>query len=220
MRLFLIGCEYAGTTTLAVEMCRWAKEEMGIELGGIHDHWKIPEVVEHYPSALSEEEMQQFLGLSLRMKEAYMRHNLYYHTPHDGVEMNQIMIGYYIEDTIYARLYYHYGGPGMAGDRAVHSKKIEALVARLAPETVLILVKASAETIALRMQQARHAYQVIADTDIDRVSRLFEEAFETSILKNKLILDTTTATVAETLSAFVAKMQPFLTDADRRRRAT
>ena len=33
MRLFFIGCEYAGTTTLAVAIRQWAKEEMGIDLG-------------------------------------------------------------------------------------------------------------------------------------------------------------------------------------------
>jgi hypothetical protein len=216
MRLFLIGCEYAGTTTLAIAMRQWAKDEMGIELGSIHDHWKIPDVVEHYPVELSEEEKQQFLGLSLRMKEAYMRHNLYYHTPHEGTDAHQIIVGYYIEDSIYARMYYGYGGPGMAGDRARHSKSIESLVTRLAPQTVLILVKASAQTIARRMKETPHPYQVIREEDIDRTLRLFDAAFEASPLKNKMVLDTTTASVEETMVEFIKKMKPFITESDRR----
>ena len=218
MRLFFIGCEYAGTTTLAVAIRQWAKEEMGIELGIIHDHWKIPDVVEHYPDTLTEEDHQQFLALSTRVTESYMRHNLYYHTPHEGaVENDQIIIGYYIEDTIYARQYYNYGGPGQAGDRAVHSKKIEDMVVNLAPQTVLVLVKASPEVIARRMKETPHPHPVVQEADIERVSRLFEAAFDASRLSNKMVLDTSTATVEETLAQFVSQMEPFLTDADRLR---
>ena len=215
MRLFLIGCEYAGTTTLAISIYEWAKETLGIDFGIIHDHWKIPDVVEHYPNTLTEEEHQQFLGLSTRIKEAYMRHNLYYHTPHEGhVEEHNLTVGYYIEDTIYAHLYYNYGGTGQAGTRTVHSKKIEEILLNLAPQTVLVLVKAAPEVIARRMKENPHPYQVIKEQDIEHVSRLFETAFEASRIQNKLILDTSQATEEESLAEFAEKIQPFLTEID------
>ena len=219
MRLFFIGCEYAGTTTLAVAIRQWAKEEMGIDLGPLHDHWKIPDVVGHYPNTLTEKEYQQFLALSTRVTESFMRHNLYYHTPHErsGRFSDQIIIGHYIEDTIYASLYYNYGGPGQAGDRAVHSKGIEDIVVNLEPQTVLVLVKASPEVIARRMKEVPHPHGVVQEADIERVSRLFEAAFDASRLSNKMVLDTSTATVEETLAQFVSQMEPFLTDADRQR---
>ena len=37
MKLILIGCEYAGTTTLAIAFHDYAREHLGIELGSIHD---------------------------------------------------------------------------------------------------------------------------------------------------------------------------------------
>lgn len=190
---------------------------MGIELGSLHDHWKIPDVVDHHPVTPTEEDCRQFMGLSLKMQEAYMRHNLYYHAPHGVEDRDQIVVGFYIEDTIYARLYYRYGGPGMAGDRAVHSKNLEGLVARLAPQTVLILVKTAPEVIARRMHENPHPYPVVREEDIERVCRLFEAAFEASILKNKIVLDTSQATIEETMTVFAEQIQSFLTEADKRR---
>src|SRR5207247_10782216 len=54
--------------------------------------------------------------------EANQRHSLYYHSPAAPADWDQLLIGYYIEDTIYSQLYYGYGGVGQAGDRLVHSK--------------------------------------------------------------------------------------------------
>lgn len=220
MRIYLIGCEYSGTTTLAVGINRWAKEEMGIDLGLIHDHWKIPDVVEHYSESLTEEEHQQLLGLSTRLMESYMRHNLYYHTPHENtVEEDELIVGYYIEDTIYACLYYNYGGPGQPGNREVHSKKIEEIVTRLSRHTVLVHVKAAPEAIARRMTENPHSYPVVQEEDVERVSRLFDTAFHASKIQNKMEIDTTTATPGESLEQFVEQIQPFLTGHDRERMA-
>ena len=66
MRLILNGCEYAGTTTLAGSISKWATELMGGILG-FHDHWKIPHI-SHHPH--TDEENEQFLALSPRLKES------------------------------------------------------------------------------------------------------------------------------------------------------
>ena len=42
MHLVLIGCEYSGTSTLALAISNWAKEAFGVGGFGFHDHWKIP----------------------------------------------------------------------------------------------------------------------------------------------------------------------------------
>ena len=127
MKLILIGCEYAGTTTLAIAFHAHARAHLGIDLGSIHDHWKIPYTVTHHPDEITEEEADLYLALSTRQKEAWQRHNLYYHTVAEhGEPEDQIIVGFYIEDTIYADLYYGYGGPGEAGDRAgKHAPSIE-----------------------------------------------------------------------------------------------
>ena len=44
MRLLLIGCEYAGTTTLAVEMSKWMERVVGGAIHGglaFHDHQEM-----------------------------------------------------------------------------------------------------------------------------------------------------------------------------------
>ena len=220
MKLILIGCEYAGTTTLAIAFHDYAREHLGIELGSIHDHWKIPYTVTHHPDRITEEEADLYLALTTRQKEACQRHNLYYHTvAEQGSPADQIIVGFYIEDTIYADLYYHYGGPGEAGDRALHSGKIEERVTTLAPEVVLVHVKARPEVIRQRMRKQPHARPVVPEADVELVLERFAAAFAASTIANKLELDTSNATVADTVRSLAAGLEPFLTDRDRARRA-
>lgn len=216
MRLFFIGCEYAGTTTLANAIHQWGRERYNIQFSSIHDHWKIPHTIGH-PPELTDEEQQQVLALSKRIIEANQRHNLYYHAPSQPEDGDFMIIGYYIEDTIYAQLYYGYGGVDEAGDRIVHSKQLEKRLLKYTPQTVLILVKAAPEIIAMRMRTNPHQHSLVPEQDIELVLRRFEEAYEKSNLQHKFTLDTSTATVAETLAEFVEKIQPHLTPADRQR---
>ena len=45
MKAILIGCEYAGTSTLAQGLVKWSNKLMGQGKGlwGYHDHWTIPD---------------------------------------------------------------------------------------------------------------------------------------------------------------------------------
>ena len=54
---------------------------------------------------------------------------------------------------------------------------------------------------------------------MEHVLARFEEEFEASLMKNKLVLDTTTATVEETMEEFLEGSMPFMTDADKVRLA-
>ena len=84
MKLILVGCEYSGTTTLALAVNEWMKETTGSDSRLIHDHWKIPHTSGHLPNDIShfltEEEQAQVLGLTPKLKEMHQRHSLYYHT--------------------------------------------------------------------------------------------------------------------------------------------
>ena len=42
MNLIVIGCEYAGKTTLAVGISRWMIESMGLNMVVWHDHYVVP----------------------------------------------------------------------------------------------------------------------------------------------------------------------------------
>ena len=108
MRLILIGCEYAGARTLANAIGEWANANMGARIG-FHQHWKYPHIAH---SELSEEEQQQMLAISPRMKELIQRNNLEYHLqPSFYRDADHNMIGFYIEEAIYAPLYFGYGTP-------------------------------------------------------------------------------------------------------------
>ena len=232
MKLILVGCEYSGTTTLAHAIFKWGEEEMGAEFGLFHDHYKIPHTSGHPPtdhlSELDDDELEQVLALAPKIKEQIQRHSMYYHIQTyaflDGRQHEQgfypdyLMIGLHIEDTIYGRLYFDYGQDGQPGDRSLVGPNIERAIMEHAPDMVLVHVKATPDVIARRMKEDPHKHGVLKEKDIELVLGRFEEGYRKSLIRNKFELDTSTATMEETLREFVGKLEPFLTDADRKRR--
>ena len=209
MRLILVGCEYAGTTTLANAINEWSKRTMNKEFSLIHDHFKLPDTKPHGP-ALTDKEVEQFTALSPRMKEVIQRHNLYYHTPAEGSSGDDFLgIGIHIDEAIYGPMYYGYGGPGQLGERRMISKSLEHRILKFAPETVLVLVKAFPEVIAKRMKETPHKYPLVQEEDIAHVLQRFEEAYQDSLIRSKLTLDTSTAMVDETVAQFAEEIQPY-----------
>ena len=214
MQLLFVGCEYAGTTTLAYAIDEWAKGALGSGLGLIHDHWKIPHTSGH-PDDTTPEEQEMLLALTPKLQEMHQRHSLYYHSPKGSApESDHVLIGYHIEDTIYARLIFGYGGEGEAGNRIVHSKVLEHLILMHVPETVLILVKAAPEVISKRMKENPHAHALVNEENIDLFLQTFEEEFQRSSLRKRIVLDTSESTVDESVAEFVQKMEPNWTQRD------
>ena len=213
MRLLLAGCEYAGTTTLADAIKAWAMDAMDIDIRIIHDHFKVPDTKPH-GEVLTDEEIAQFAALSPRMTEVIQRHDLYYHTPGEGKSKDGLIIGLHIDEKIYGPLYWGYGLKGVLGDREVIARHIEHSIMKWAPEMVLVHVKASPEVIARRMKEAPHPYPVVKAADIEHVLQRFAEEVRRSMIGRTVVLDTSTATVEETLAEFVDQMQKYLTPED------
>ena len=214
MYLILIGCEYAGTTTLAHAINEWTKESMGTEFKLIHDHYKLPDTKPH-GIELTPDEIAAFQRLSPRLTEVIQRHNLYYHTPWEsGAEDNFMGIGLYFEELIYAPLYYGYGGRGEMGDRGLIARILEQRIVRFRPDAVLILVQAAPDVIRQRMAENSHAYPVVLDGDIEHIIQRFEEEYEPSLIRHKFTLDTSNATVAESVAEFADKIHPYLAEGD------
>ena len=219
MKLLLVGCEYAGTTTLAHAIDDWMEQALGSRMRLIHDHWKIPYTVGH-PANISEEEEQQFLSLSPWLKDNVQRHNLYYHTPRQrdsGGSPDKLVIGMHIEDGIYGPHYFGYGGPGERFDRRDVIRKIEHLIVDFEPETVLVLVMASPDVIARRMKESPHRHSVLQEKDIEYILGRFGEEYQTSLIANKITLDTSDSSVERTVAEFVREMEPYFTVVDRLR---
>ena len=232
MKLLLIGCEYAGTTTLAKGILRWGEADMGAYFGLIHDHWKVPHVTGHWPidtdAFPSAEEQRELMDISPKFKEQMQRHSLYYHIQpgafdkgkeeQQGFYPDYLAIGMHIEDAVYGPLYFGYGGEGQPAPRDVVKKTVERALLKFAPEFVLIHVKADPAVIRRRMADAPHDNPVVQDEDVEAVQRRFEEEYESSTIRHKLEIDTSDATVEATLAEFIAKLEPYLTGDDRERR--
>ena len=214
MYLILIGCEYAGTTTLAHAVNDWSKRTLGTEFKLIHDHYKLPDTNPH-GIALTAEEIEAFQRLSPRLTEVVQRHNLYYHAPwQSGSEDNFLGIGLYFEELVYAPRYYGYGRDGEPGDRRLISRVLEQRITRFRPDAVLILVQAAPDVIRKRMAEDPHPYPVVPDADVELIIQRFEEEYANSLIGHKFMLDTSNSTVEETLAEFAAKIQPYLTQSD------
>ena len=91
---------------------------------------------------------------------------------------------------------------------------VEEAILEFAPDTLLVLVKAAADTIASRMTESPHYNSALREQDIQRVLDEFQAEHERSAIRNKLTIDTGSTTAEETLAAFVNGMEPYLNDTD------
>lgn len=227
MKIIAVGCEYVGTSTLMEQLQSWLSDAMG-QTEIIHDHFKIPHVSGHPPTnlpgtLLTDEEKEQVFAMTPKVKELFTRYTLYYHTPSQAdpsTVMATMHSGHHIDELVYAPLYSGYGGPGEPGDRRVEAQIVEQSFLKYAPETVLVLVKASTEVVRERMKNLPHDNSMVPAEDVKHVLERFEEEFVRSTIRNKIVLDTTDSTPNGTFQEFLDKMQPFWTEGDRLRMLT
>ena len=160
MNLVLIGCEYAGKSSIGINWCNWWAEQTG-EREGLHDHFVVPYLSFHpFPpddidlTPDHERWADQVLILEPSFLGSHMHYMNTYHLQHldqDAVDCGLWLINWYFADAVYAPLYYGYGGPGEKFDQTRLVRYFDRKVMEAAPETVLVLVKASADAILRRM---------------------------------------------------------------------
>ena len=215
MRLILTGCEYAGTTTLVNNICDWLERAMGTPASP-HDHFKFPDL-SHAP--LSADEQAQLLGLSPLLKEQYQRYHVDYHVGDQFYReaAHHIVVGLHFDEAVYAPLYYGYGGVGAPFDRRLLARQVESRLMEVAPDTVVVLVKASPQVIAQRMRETPQPHGLVREEDIEAVLARFEDEYNQSVLRLKFELDTSESTPEETLAEFKRQVAPYLSDGDRLR---
>jgi hypothetical protein len=219
MHRIVAGCEYSGASTLAAAINEWGGEAMG---GGfdpnlIHDHYSFPHTSGH-GHEMTAKEQTQMLGLAPTLKEMVQRHNLYYHVKERNYDrLDHIVVGLHIEDTVWGAMYFGYGEAGTGGDRGLVNPDVENMIMKYGPETILLLVTASRETIARRMKESPHPNGILRKEDIDVALQQFAKGFAASRIPKKLTIDTTDRTVQESVEEFARTVTPLLTDTDRRR---
>ena len=114
MRLIITGCEYSGTSTLAKNVAGWIEETLGPPIPQgmppFPAHFTFPEIGH---GALTDEEYVQVNALSPKLKAMIQNHQIMYHM-NDAfyADHDNILVGFHIEDAVYAPKYYGYGGDG------------------------------------------------------------------------------------------------------------
>ena len=215
MRLVITGLEYSGKSSLGNAVVEWIGKTMGTETG-LHDHyWPT---ISH--QELNDEEEKYLLGLTPRLKELIMRNNLDYHVSrgfYSPGDHDHLVVGAHIEDAVMGPFYYGYGGPDDAQARTIVNPFLETEILENGPDTVLVHLKASADVIAKRMNDDPHPNSVLQEKDIPELLGRFEEWIDGSRLRQKIAIDTGGKTVDESLSEFVEKIEPHLTDVDKQR---
>ena len=219
----MVGPEYSGTTTIAKGFIDWVKSNLGRTVI-FHDHWKIPQISGHPPTEpshinLTPAEQTQVSKATSPVKELLMRYALYYHTPHSFEDNDQfgLSVGYYFDDLIYGPEYFHYGKPNQPGNRVLEKLKIEQTIMKFCPDTVLALIKCNESEIKKRIKSNPHKDQIGNENEINILSTRFQKEFDTSLITNKITIDTSNSTIETSVSELVHKVQPFFSKDDRLR---
>ena len=228
MNILMVGCEYTGTSTLAVEISKWAERVVGGAIHGglsFHDHFKGVEaghIGTEGPKELTEEDLKDYLSWSDKHRQSYKHYLMTYHVQETflSVDPHHLMIGMHIDDEIFGLRYLGYDegdNPGFFRLMSIHT---EAKIMEHGSDTILILVKASPEVVRNRMRDNPHPHGMLKDEDIEDVLAQFEDLYEKSnigILGRRFVLDTSDMSVDQTMTEFVEKLSPLLSRTDQLR---
>ena len=233
MRLLLIGCEYTGKSTLARNISRWMIETMGVSLVRWHDHFVVPRLDSHtivradgIDAAIgktghdlnTDEDEEQIMSLRPNVLEQLQRHNIWRHLHPRLLQADDVLfINFHYAEAVYAPLYYGYGEHGSFADRSERAREWDQELLDYAPDTVLVLVTAGPATVAKRMATHPRVRGILKERDIPFVLDRFQEEYDSSLIERKFTLETTDATPDQTLVQFVGRIQPHLSEIDRRR---
>ena len=198
-------------------MGRWAGRRRS------HDHYKIPHIACYRigPAAepLTDEELGQVMAWTPKMKEMAQRQSMNYHMPNNCEADDYIVVGFHIEDAVYAATFFGYGHDKepQGGIRWKYARHLETAFMEQALDTMLIYVKASEEVIAERMAVDPHPFSIVEKKDIEHVLADFDMEFQRSVFHTKIEIDTSEATVEESMAELQGAIKPHLTIEDRRR---
>ena len=218
MKLIITGCEHVGKTTLAAGVSRWLADLTGYSRS-FHDHFTLPS------PEVAGEDRELFMRMSPAFKERFQRYQMAYHAGGSFLSGDDhLLVGYHIEEAVFAPLYYGYGGRGEYADRSVYARRIEHGIMKDAPDTILVLLTARPEVIRERMardpmprDQKGRRPGVLREEDVEHVLQRFREEFAASLIRRKFVIDNSDLSREETLSEFTWKAQKYLSHEDRTR---
>ena len=214
MRLIVIGCEFVGKTTLAANIGDWSEEHLGQRVNW-HDEWVLTD------EGLNDEVRQDLEKMSTTTFEAFRHYALSYHlNPGFFRDNDHCLVGFYFSEAVYAPLYHGYGGKGAHGDLEILAAHWDRELMERAPDTVLVAMTASPETIRSRMAAPDARKTVLQSQDVEAVIKRFDELAARSFIRKRIALDTSESTPDGTFVEFLAKMEPHFSQVDRMRLLT
>ncbi len=172
-----------------------------------HDHFSLP--CNEFPV----EEQEQLLALGSRLKEMFQRYMMHYHF-HPAF--------YSDPDTTWwvstlkrpcTRLCTT--ATGVAASTPTARWLVPST--RRSCSTRPTLLRARPEVIAQRLREQPQARPVVQEKDIEYVLQRFEEEYRDLLLRKKFALDTSNATVEQTLAESAGEIKKHLSEAERLR---
>ena len=139
MKLIITGCEHVGKTTLADGVSRWLADVTGYSRT-FHDHFTVPS------PEVADEDRELFMRMSPAFKERFQRYQIAYHGGGAFLsDADHLLVGYHIEEAVFAPLYYGYGGRGQYAERSAFARHIEQDIMKEASDTIMVLLTARPE---------------------------------------------------------------------------
>ena len=108
-------------------------------------------------------------------------------------------------------------GRGPFSDRSARARAWDTELLERAPDTVLVLVRATAAVIRERLRRTARDREIIREADVPHILDRFDDEYARSLIPRKLVLDTTTATADATFAQFLEDVRPHLSTTDWRR---
>ena len=225
LHLTFIGTEYSGKRTLGRRVSQWRGSKTGEvfmanlhpEVCSFHDHFVLPWVVHELGHeqhrGLSE---KKILDLNPDLLEHFQRYQFEYHMGSGFAGDDHFLIDWFYADAVYAPLYYGYGAPGSYAARWEYAEHAEERVLQDMPQMILVLIKSRPEVIRDRLSRGesefpqRHAGSLFKEKDTEFVSDAFQKLFDQSKITRKFEIDTSDASVDESLDEFISKVEPLL----------
>ena len=200
MRLIVVGCEYAGKTTLVNGLMDWGHEH------GLHhhldDHFTVPDTATIKDKA----DQEAMIALPNAIKERFQRFQIAYHVKLTQRYENILLTGFYIEEVVYGARYYYPGSRVIENPRRAETE--------LPPDCILVHLTARPEVVTARMDSDPHEYPVVPKEDVPEILEAFQAEFRASWFRNKLEIDTSDLTASQLLDAFLEASIPHLTERD------
>jgi hypothetical protein len=212
MVLILMGCEWTGKKTLSPIIAKWWTEQTG-KTAKFHDHFTPPFQVQDNPTT-DPRENEQVASLIPSLQEKFQRYQVEYHIRPFVHDDDLLLVNHYYGDAVYAPLYYGYGKAGEYGDRVWLARHWDHVMMEVFPDTVLVLMKASPEVVRQRRAEMPRPACPITEQDVELILDRFDEEFNNSLILRRFTLDTSSASVDETMDEFVQTIEPLLSAKD------